>query len=260
MDRFCTATDGFAVPTRAARNRQATPRFKRQIPSPRSAVESNRAATPCGPPGPAGAKRLDRMNVRGHQLSTRSPWLRRPLQRNGSHNPYDVAIGRLVSICVALLSPVQEWDQEHAHHHGPGKQIELEAQTVWGWILSGIMAVPRRTHPCPCRHGSASSSGSFGGWSHSLGTARPSRLPCPLPADRGHCSRNHSSACRAPCAAKFQDFVEDQTEASCMRRSGSFLIAIAGLHEAYRGADDQFAAAGLLMRAESERCRNRSSS
>jgi hypothetical protein len=38
------------------------------------------------------------------------------------------------------------------------------------------------------------------------------------------------------------------------------LIAIAGLHEAYRGADDQLAAAGLLMRAESERCRNRSSS
>ena len=35
------------------------------------------------------------------------------------------------------------------------------------------------------------------------------------------------------------------------------LIAIAGLHEAYRGADDQLAAAGLLMRAERERCRNR---
>jgi hypothetical protein len=104
MDRFCTATDGFAVPTRAARNRQATPRFKRQIPSPRSAVESNRAATPCGPAGPAGAKRLDRMNVRGHQLSTRSPWLRRPLQRNGSHNPtmsQSAGWSRYVSRCLA---------------------------------------------------------------------------------------------------------------------------------------------------------------
>jgi hypothetical protein len=126
MDGFCTATDGFAVPSRAARNRQRTSRFKRRGPSPRSAAESNSVAKPCGPAGPAGAKRLDRVNVRGHELSAGPPWLRRPPQRNGSHDPYDVALGRPVAICVALLSPVQERDQEHTQRHGPGKQIELE--------------------------------------------------------------------------------------------------------------------------------------
>src|SRR4029453_2320708 len=50
-----------------------------------------------------------------------------------------------------------------------------------------------------------------------------------------------------PGAAKFQDFVEDQSDGLLYAAVRVLLVAIASLHEAHRCADDEFAAACLLI-------------
>src|SRR5205823_5830015 len=52
---------------------------------------------------------------------------------------------------------------------------------------------------------------------------------------------------RLPGAAEFQDFVEDQADGLLHAAVRVLLVAIAGLHEAHRRADDEFAAARLLI-------------
>ncbi len=48
-----------------------------------------------------------------------------------------------------------------------------------------------------------------------------------------------------PGAAEFQDFIEDQADGLLHAAVRVLLIAIAGLHEAHRRADDEFAATGV---------------
>src|SRR6266404_3830256 len=52
---------------------------------------------------------------------------------------------------------------------------------------------------------------------------------------------------RLPGAAKFQDFVEDQSDGLLYAAVRVLLVAIASLHEAHRCADDELAAACLLI-------------
>src|SRR5262249_9352677 len=49
------------------------------------------------------------------------------------------------------------------------------------------------------------------------------------------------------CAAELQDFVEDQADGLLHAAVRVLLVAITGLDEAHRRADDEFAAAGLLV-------------
>ena len=50
-----------------------------------------------------------------------------------------------------------------------------------------------------------------------------------------------------PGAAELQDFIEDQADGLLHTTVRVLLIAIAGLHEAHRRADNEFAAARLLI-------------
>ena len=52
---------------------------------------------------------------------------------------------------------------------------------------------------------------------------------------------------RLPGAAEFQNFVEDQTNGLLHAAVWVFLVAITCLHKPHRRADDEFAAARLLI-------------
>src|SRR5262249_1411989 len=67
----------------------------------------------------------------------------------------------------------------------------------------------------------------------SLGAAKPSRRPCSSPANPGYVLEEPEQS--LSCAAELQDFVEDQADRPP--------------DEAHRRADDEFAAAGLLVTA-----------